>query len=78
MHGAAPLSEQSTPESEISVVQQSFVVRAEVFDGVHPGPPHVPHSKTQHTSKDVDCTPSIPPSQVCATAPWVVGVIRQR
>lgn len=68
MHGAAPLSEQSTPDSVISVAQQSSSVRDEVFAGVHPGPPQVSHSATQHTSKDVDCTPSIPPSQVWATA----------
>lgn len=61
MQGAAPVTEQRTPDSLISVAQQSFAVRDDVFAGVHPGPPQVPHSATQHTSKDVDCTPAIPP-----------------
>lgn len=62
MHGATPVWEQSTPDSLISVAQHSYAVRGEVLAGVHPGPPQVPHSAVQHTSKDVDCTPSIPPS----------------
>lgn len=64
MHGAAPESEQNTPASTISVAQQSPAVREEVLAGVHPGPPQVPHASVQHTSKDVDCTPGMPPVQV--------------
>lgn len=64
MQGAAPESEQYTPESRISVAQQSPAVREEVLAGVHPGPPQVPQASVQHTSVDVDWTPGIPPEQV--------------
>lgn len=58
------MSEHKTPDSEISVAQQSFAVSEEVLAGVHPTPPQVPHSRVQHTSREVDCTPEIPPVQV--------------
>lgn len=79
MHGAVMVLEQSTPDSTISVVQQSPPVRDEepggappvrdeVLGGVHPVAPQTSHSATQHTPKDVDSMPSIPPVHVWATA----------
>lgn len=60
MHGAAPVSEHSDPESTISVAQQSAEVNVELASGVHPTPPHCPHASTQHASKLVASTPARP------------------
>lgn len=57
-----------------SVAQQSPEVREEVLAGVHPTPPQTPQPSTQHTSKDVDCTPSSP---LLHTAPGTKGTKKQ-
>lgn len=68
MQGAAPVSEHSDPESTISVAQQSAEVNVE-FTGVHPIPPQVPHSATQHASKLDASTPGRPLLHIdCAPA----------
>lgn len=69
MHGAAPVSVHSAPESMISVAQQSAEVNVELAPGLHPGPPHIPHASTQHASKLVASTPTMPLLHVdCAPA----------
>lgn len=57
------VSEHMTPESAISVAQQSADVRL-LVKFAHPAPPQAPHAATQQTSKDVDSTPEIPPVHV--------------
>lgn len=66
MHGATPESVQYKFDSMISVTQQSNAPLV-VFCRAQPGPPQAPHSKEQHTSKEVDWTPGVPSSHTCAT-----------
>lgn len=66
MQGAAWVSMHMTPVDSISAVQQSNAVRVELFPGLHPSPPHTPHSNVQQMSSEVDWTPRISPVHVWA------------